>query len=259
MTNAPCAAWAIRTCSVNQSTQRIDLHPTYILHSKPYRDTSLLIEAFSQEHGRLGLVARGVRGGRAKKKSPLQPFRRYLMSWQGRGDLATLTQWEPDGLPVMLGGNPLMSGFYLNELLMRLTHRHDPHPGLFRHYQQVLDCLAQGDGPEACLRYFELNLLDELGYGLILDHDAETGEVIDGEATYCYFLERGPIRNEGQCSGIRLQGQTLLELSVRALDSGQGHQEAKRLMRAALHQYLGERPLKTREIFRQSLQANKER
>jgi DNA repair protein RecO (recombination protein O) len=243
---------------MNQSTNRIDLHPAYILHSKPYRDTSLLIEAFSQEYGRLGLVARGVRGGKARKKAPLQPFRRYLMSWHGRGDLATLNQWEADGLPLMLGGKALMSGFYVNELLLRLTHRHDPHPELFGHYRHVLDCLAQSQQQESCLRYFELDLLDELGYGLILDHEAETGEVIDGEAGYCYFIERGPLRSVGQCSGIRLQGQTLLELSARALSSEQGHKEAKRLMRAVLHKYLGDRPLQTREIFRQSLQANKE-
>lgn len=245
------------------SSHRIDLHPTYILHSKPYRDTSLLIEAFSLEHGRLGLVARGARGaqagGKRSKKPPLQPFRRYLMSWHGRGDLATLNQWETDGLPIMLGGEALMSGFYINELLMRLTHRHDPHPELFEHYVRVLSCLAEQGGTESCLRYFELDLLDELGYGLILDHDAETGELIDPASDYCYYLERGPLLTTGQCAGIPLHGHTLLELSARALQGELSRQEAKRLMRNVLHKYLGDRPLQTREIFRQSLQNNKER
>jgi len=248
---------------VNTGSHRIELHPTYILHSKPYRDTSLLIEAFSMEHGRLGLVARGARGaqggGKRGRKPPLQPFRRYLMSWHGRGDLATLGQWETEGLPVMLGGPALLSGFYTNELLMRLTHRHDPHPELFEHYTRVLSCLAQHSGAESCLRYFELDLLDELGYGLILDHEAETGEVIEAAADYCYYIERGPLHGAGQCAGIRLHGQTLLELSARALESEQSRQEAKRLMRSVLHKYLGDRPLQTREIFRQSLQTNKER
>jgi len=248
---------------VSASGHRIELQPTYILHSKPYRDTSLLIEAFSWEHGRLGLVARGARGGQGgskrNKKPPLQPFRRYLMSWHGRGDLATLSQWETDGLPIMLGGQAVLSGFYINELLMRLTHRHDPHPQLFEHYARVLSCLAQEPRQETCLRYFELDLLDELGYGLILDHEAETGEVIEAGSDYCYYIERGPLRSAGQCAGIRLQGQTLLELSARALAGEQAQMEAKRLMRAVLHKYLGDRPLLTREIFRQSLKANKQR
>jgi DNA repair protein RecO (recombination protein O) len=244
---------------MHPQSQRIELHPAYILHSKPYRDTSLLIEAFSQEHGRLGLVARGARGGKGGKKAPLQPFRRYLMSWHGRGDLATLTQWEGDGLPILLSGQAVMSGFYLNELLMRLTHRHDPHPELFEHYKAALACLAQTDSQESCLRTFELDLLEELGYGLILDHEAETGEPIEAGAGYCYYLERGPLRSDGQCAGVRLQGQTLLELSARAVTGEQAQKEAKRLMRTVLQKYLGERPLQTREIFRQSLQSHKNR
>lgn len=258
MTNAPCAVWAIRISSVNASSHRIELHPVYILHSKPYRDTSLLIEAFSQYYGRIGLVARGVRGGKGKKRSPLQSFRRYLMSWHGRGDLATLGQWETDGAPLMLSGKAVLSGFYLNELLLRLTHRHDPHPELFELYAEVLYCLAnRPDAQETCLRHFELDLVESLGYGLILDHQADSGEVIEPDAEYCYYLERGPLREASSCAGIPLHGQTLLELSARALSDARAHREAKQLMRAVLQRYLGDRPLQSREVFRQSLQLNK--
>lgn len=239
-----------------QHTQRIDLHPAYILHTKPYRDTSLLLDVFSHEHGRLGMVARGVRGSRAKKKQVLQPFRRMLLSWQSKSDLASLTQWETDGLPTNLTGNALMSGFYLNELLLRLTHRHDPHPVIFEHYHTALQCLATSQGPEACLRYFELALLNELGYGLILDHEADTGAVIEKDQVYCYYLERGPVLEQGPCSGIPINGESLLELGAAEFQSEQSLKQAKQLMRTILSRYLGDKPLKSREVFRQSLSAS---
>ena len=237
-------------------TQRIELHPAYILHTKPYRDTSLLIEAFSLEHGRMGMVARGVRGSRSKK-TPLQPFRRMLLSWQAKSELATLTQWETDGLPTLLGGDALLSGFYLNELLMRLTHRNDPHPEMFQHYQQALQCLASGSATEPCLRRFELMLLNELGYGLILDHEADSGAPIEAEQLYCYYLERGPLIQTGSCSGVPLHGQTLIELATTSLESERSLKQAKLLMRTILHRYLGDKPLNSREVFRQSRPAHK--
>lgn len=236
-----------------QTTQRIELHPAYILHTKPYRDTSLLIDVFSQDYGRLGMVARGVRGSRANKKPSLQPFRRMLLSWQSRSDLSTLTHWETDGLPTVLSGNNVLSGFYLNELLLRLTHRHDPHAELFAHYQKALGCLAVEQLAETCLRHFELALLDELGYGLILDHEANSGAGIEKEQLYCYYLEHGPIIENGPCAGIRLHGETLLELASAQLHSERSLKQAKQLMRSILSRYLGDKPLKSREVFRQSL------
>lgn len=236
-----------------QHTQRIDLHPAYILHTTPYRDTSLLIDVFSHEHGRLGMVARGVRGSRAKNKQPLQPFRRMLLSWQSKSDLATLTHWETEGLPTALNGKNLLSGFYLNELLLRLTHRHDPHPQLFEDYQRALQCLANASSPDACLRRFELALLNELGYGLILDHDADSGAAIEKEQLYCYYLEHGPIHESGYCSGVPLHGETLLELASTEFSSERSLKQAKQLMRSILGRYLGDKPLKSREVFRQSL------
>ena len=238
-----------------QHTNRIELHPAYILHTKPYRDTSLLIDVFSHEYGRLGMVARGVRGSRAKKRPALQPFRRMLLSWQSKSDLASLNHWETDGLPTLLTGNGLLSGFYLNELILRLTHRHDPHPVIFEHYQTALQGLAQNEGAESCLRRFELALLDELGYGLILDHEADTGAAIDEEQLYCYYLERGPVVETGACSGIPINGQTLLELASADFRSERSLKQAKQLMRTILRRYLGDKPLKSREVFRQSLSA----
>ncbi|MDH5184132.1 MAG: DNA repair protein RecO [Gammaproteobacteria bacterium] len=240
-------------------TQRIDLHPAYILHTKPYRDTSLLIDVFSHEYGRLGMVARGVRGSRAQKKQALQPFRRMLLSWQSKSDLGSLTQWETDGLPILLTGNSLMSGFYLNELILRLTHRHDPHPVIFEHYQSALQCLSESQEPEVCLRRFELALLNELGYGLILDHEANSGAMIEKDQLYCYYLEQGPVIDTGagtsQCSGVRLHGETLLELASSEFASERSLKQAKQLMRTLLSRYLGDKPLKSREAFRQSLSA----
>ncbi|MBD3670410.1 MAG: DNA repair protein RecO [Gammaproteobacteria bacterium] len=238
---------------MNPSAQRIELHPAYILHSKPYRDTSLLLEAFTRDHGRIGLVARGVRGNSGRRKMPLMAFRAYLMSWSGRGELATLSKWEPHGPPGKLSGSSLMSAYYINELMIRLTHRHDAHPVLFEYYREVLDCLSRHTLSEACLRYFELNLLDELGYAPDLGHEADSGEPVQAQASYCYLPEQGAMRAYGPCPGVRVGGKTLLELSERSLSDADSLKESKRLMRAVLQRYLGDRPLKTREIFRQSL------
>ncbi len=224
------------------------LHSAYILHQRPYRDTSLLLEVFSREHGRLGLVARGARGPRARSRALLQPFQPLLVSWGGRGELGSMQAVESDGAPHFLRGATLYSGFYLNELLIRLLQRMDPHPELYVAYENALRML--NDQTQRALRLFEKHLLDELGYGLLLDHEAHSGEAVEADAFYRYELESGPVRvAAGVKSGLTLSGASLLSLEAEDLADPQSLNDSKRLMRAALSLYLGERGLKTREVF----------
>lgn len=225
-----------------------ELHPAYILHQRPYRDTSLLLEVFSRDHGRFGLVARGARGPRSRIRGLLQPFQPLLLSWSGRAELGTLHSVEADGAAPRLTGTTLYSGFYLNELLMRLLQRLDPHPGLYAAYAEALDGLQT----EALrpLRLFEKRLLEALGYGLLLDCEADSGEPVDAGTEYVYALESGPARCAGAATGgLRLSGRSLLSLAAEELADAQSLSDAKRLLRAALGLYLGDRELKTREVF----------
>ena len=232
--------------------KRVTLQSAYVLHTRPYRDTSLLVEIFSHDYGRLGLVARGVRTNKSRYANLLQPFTPLLLSWSGQGELATLSGVEAAGVPPRLNGEMLLSGFYLNELLMRLLQRGDAHPVLFETYITSLASLADQAEQEPILRTFEHRLLREIGYGLILDHDVMSGEAIDPAARYHYLPERGPIFSTGQEEdGIIIQGRTLMAIADDDYSNSEIRQEAKRLMRAALAVHLGERPLKSRELFQQ--------
>ncbi len=234
------------------SNGRIALQPALLLHRKPYRDTSLLLEAFSAQYGRFGLVARGARTRRGALQGLLQPFMPLLLSWSGRGELMTLTGAESHGPPLALQGDAVISGFYLNELLMRLLPRQDPQPHLYQCYLATLHRLALPGTDEWTLRLFERDLLQELGYGLLLTHEGGSGEMVESSALYCYHPEFGPQRQEhGTERCLSVHGATL-----RALAQGEGadsraRSEAKRLMRMILSQYLGSKPLASRELFRQ--------
>ncbi len=148
---------------------RVTLHPVFILHTRPFRDTSLLVDALTTEYGRISVLARGVRTARTPLRGILQPFVPLLMSWSGKGELVSMSKVEAVGLPYSLQGKALISGFYLNELIMRLLHRYDPHPILYDAYQQALLGLQQKTTIELVLRLFEKCLLKELGYGLQLE------------------------------------------------------------------------------------------
>lgn len=224
------------------------LQPAYILHQRAYRDTSLLLEVFTREHGRLGLVARGARAPRSRIRGLLQPFQPLLLSWAGRGELGSLISVEANGASPRLPGAVLYSGFYLNELLMRLLQRNDPHPELFTAYAEALHGLQQE--PQRPLRLFEKQLLESLGYGLLLDQEADSGAPVEAEAEYVYALESGPLRSHSTTAiGLKLSGRSLLSLAAEDLSDAQSLADCKRLMRAALGLYLGDRELKTREVF----------
>lgn len=242
------------------SNRRIHLQSGFVLHSKSYRNTSMLVDIFTPQYGRVSLVAKGVRRLKSPSFGLLQVFRPLSFSWSGRSDLMTLTAVEADGPVANLHGKLLFSGFYLNELLMRLLHRFDAHESLYYRYQAAINGLQYlqeiEDLPqrhlehERQLRGFEKVLLQEIGYGLILDHNVETGEPISGENRYHYVLEQGPVSAYAAArEGVELSGRSLLALHGDDLKDVTTLKECKRLMRAVLAHHLGDKPLHTRNLI----------
>lgn len=238
---------------------RITLQPAYLLHRRPYRDSSQLLEVLTAEHGRLGLVARGVRrrsrGG--SSGSLLQPFAPLLLSFSGSGELKTLTGIEAGGGIAPLRGDALLSGFYLNELAVRLLHRDDPQPEIFAAYAVALAALADGGAIEEALRAFEFSLLEALGYRVELALDAGAGGAIAYDGYYTFRPGLGLVaqspRAVADTARSLYSGADLLAVS-RGDYRGTAGQAAKRLARAALAELLGGRPLRSRELFRQHRQ-----
>lgn len=232
------------------AVERVALEPAWVLHRYPYRDSSLLVEIFTRGYGRLGLVARGARSPKSRWHSQLQMLQPLLLSWNMRGDLGTLTGAESRAVALIGNGRRVLCASYLNELLLRLVTRHDPHPALFTAYEQAMDCL--GSAEEQALRYFEKHLLQELGYGLLLDRTFDGGEPVEPSSLYEYRLEQGPLHCMRRGSeGIYLQGASLLALHREQLAGRQACREVRQLTRAALSLYLGPRPLKTRTVLNQ--------
>ncbi len=231
------------------------LEPAFVIHSRPYRDNSLLVELFSREHGRVALVARGARASGKRRaragcqSALLQPFVPLYCSWSGRGSLRTGNGCESRGPAFALHGPRGYCGLYVNELLSRLLHRDDPHPALFDCYERTLRGLAAEDGCEWPLRQFELSLLEELGYGFDLRCEGRTGAAVRVGAWYVYHSEFGLLAAPRAGGGVaRFAGEDLLKISAGQNDDD-SRRCAKRLMRAALATYLGGRPLKSRELF----------
>lgn len=237
-----------------QSRRRVEHEPAYVLHSYPYKETSLIIEAFSRRQGRTALIAKGARRPRSALRGVLHAFQPLRMSWSGSGELNTLVaaEWQ-GGLP-FLRGFGLMCGFYVNELILRLLPRDDAHEALFDAYALSLERLGRGDPTAMVLRGFEKRLLAELGYAMLLDRDAASGAPIDPEGQYLYDPERGPLPVGGAPGGFSdkdmvVRGSTLLNLAGDDFSSGETLQQARGLMRALISQRLNGQTLHTRSVL----------
>ncbi len=229
---------------------RTELHPIYILHRRHFRETSLILECLSADYGRVGVVARGATRGRKRGGETMQILHKYKIAWTGRGELLTLTALEPLGATLNFTGEALFSGLYINELVMRVTGRHDPNPRLFAIYDQTLKSLAEPEASiEPILRRFEKVLLDACGYGLELTVEVENGEKIDPSRDYVYIVEQGPIHIQSGKPGIVVSGETLLALAGYHELRAPQLIEAKKLMRFVLRHYIGDRPLVSRALF----------
>lgn len=231
---------------------RVKLQPAYIIHRTPYRDSSALLEVFTPEYGRLGLVARGVRRASrgAGKTALLQPFRPLLLSFSGRSELKTLVAVEPAEGLLSLHGDRLLSGMYVNELLVRLLHRNDAHPVLFAAYSTTLEELDGAAPLDTILRRFELTLLEDLGYRLELGIVAQTRSPVQADQFYRYDPGLGLVEITGEepaQQGV-YSGRHLLQMDAGDF-SGSSRAAAKRLLREALAVHLGDKPLRSRELF----------
>lgn len=235
-----------------QDKSRHDGQPAFVLHSYPFRETSLIIETFTRDRGRVALVARGARRPKSALRGVLLAFQPLLLSWSGKTELRTLHKAEWEGGYTPLQGLALICGFYVNELLLKLLPRDDPHEQLFAAYRETLDALGRSDGHAVSLRRFEKTLLRELGYGLMLDRDADTGAPIQADLQYTYVMEHGPVarRGDGAQNGVELSGQTLIDMQSDRYTSAASLQQCKMLMRALINRHLGDKILHTRLLLR---------
>ena len=232
--------------------------PAFVLHSYPFRETSLIIEVYSRHHGRLAIVARGARRPRSTLRGVLMSFQPLLLSWFGKGEVRTLHSAEWQGGQPYLQGTALMCGFYLNELLLNLLARDNPHAQLFDYYRATLYRLAHETDHAATLRCFEKHLLQELGYALVLDREAGSDRPIQPELCYRYAVEQGPVpadsgpddRDDGG-SGFPVSGKTLLDMAADEYGDPATAQQSKQLMRILLNHHLGGKMLHTRELIKE--------
>ena len=224
------------------------LEPAFVLHGRAYRNTSLLLDLLCRDHGRIGLVARGARRPRSQTAALLQPFQPLAVSWRARGELGTLQAVEAAGPTARLSGRRLVSGFYANELLMRLLGREDPHPGLFERYLGYLEALAGETEEVVAVRAFERDLLAILGYGLVLERDVDEQPLVPGQ-WYRYDPGHGPVAVAGpSAGGLVVKGAVLLDLAQET-PSTEAARASRGLMRAAFAPHLGSRPLRSRELY----------
>ena len=226
--------------------------PAFVLHSYPFRETSLVVELFTRDFGRVAVVAKGARRPKSSLRGILLAFQPITVGWAGKGELQTLTRAEWQGTYRPLAGLALICGFYVNELLLKLLARRDPHERLFETYAGTVATLRPGHDPAATLRAFERDLLRELGYALTLDHDVESGHPIAAEERYTYVVERGPVLANGGAAhgGVELLGQTLIDMQSGEFSSAMTQQQSKALMRALINHYLGDQVLHTRQLLR---------
>ncbi len=234
---------------------KVDGQPAYVLHSYPFRETSLIVEVFTRDYGRMALLARGARRPRSAIRGLLMAFQPLEIGWSGKGEVLTLMKAEWQGGQPLLTGEALFCGYYLNELLVNLLPREDAHVRLFERYGEMLRRLAadaQGKSQEADLRRFEKAMLQELGYGLTLATDQQ-GEPVVAEAQYTYQIEHGPRRMDAGPGSMppTISGQSLLDLAADDYANPRSLSEAKVLMRSLMAHYLGGKELETRKIFKE--------
>lgn len=222
----------------------------FILHRYPYRETSVIVECFLQHHGRVSMVAKGVRTERSPLKGLLQPFTPLHFNARGKGQMKTLTLVEASASPIILNGMPLMSAWYINELLMRLLPKEEHNSHLYFTYHATLLSLENSTTLEKTLRIFEKNLLEALGYELPLMHDADSRRAIVYDHYYQFIAEHGFVETNKREGNDVFLGEDLQAIANDQFSNPKALQAAKRLMRLAIWPLLGGKPLKTRELLK---------
>ena len=235
--------------------KHIELQNCYVLHTRPYRDTSLLVDILSENHGKLTLIARGARKTSKSTQNPrylLQPFIPLSLSWQGKGVLKTLTTMEAAAPSIPLVANHLYSAMYANELLVYLLQEGDPNEDIYLHYEKLLLLLSNTQySIEAALRQFEFALLAVLGYEIGFTHDSETQLPVKGGESYYYVHEQGfvSVSSHPEIRGMSFSGEVLADISINNYASPETRRAAKQIARVALKPYLRNRPLNSKQLF----------
>ncbi|HUW29539.1 MAG TPA: DNA repair protein RecO [Sulfuriferula sp.] len=234
---------------------RVDNAAGFVLHSYPFRETSLIVETFTRAHGRVALVARGARRPRSQLRGLVQAFTPLLLSWAGKGELRTLHRAEWQGGLALPQGMGLLCGFYINELMLKLLAREDPHEHLFADYQAALQALSSAlpqNAYAAILRRFEKRLLAELGYAQPFEFEADSGPAVLAQQDYVYVLDRGalPAQRANGHVGMHLSGKTLLDMAADDYHDPATLMQSKQLMRLIINHHLGGQTLHARELLK---------
>lgn len=231
-----------------------ELEKAFVLHTRPFKETSLIVELFTQNFGRISVVAKGAKRPKSKFNYLMQPFLPLLVMWQGNGSLYTLVKAEQEEIAFTFLGKQLLSGLYINELLMKLLAVGDPHSNIFKDYSYTLKELTKEKPLAVTLRYFEANLLKFLGYELQLEYDISNNERIKPDLNYVFIVDKGPIEltnyvNRYQNAIGIYKGSSLIALRENNITSREEIINTKKFMQNVIHYYLDGKKLKVKEIF----------
>jgi len=239
---------------------RVLSQPAFLLHARPFRETSLIIEVFSRQYGRVGLLAKGVRNPKSRKRALVMPFQALLLGWSGKGELPLLTAIEATDVARELAAEQRYAAFYLNELLLKLLHRHDAHESLFDYYSNTLEEIYQGTPVQHALRGFEKELLSQCGYGLILHQEAGSSQPVEAEKIYHYISGQGPKpvaagdkKKSSSQQGLTIKGKSLLDFYHNVFDDKESLNECRNLIRYLLNRQLEGKTLHSRQVYHQVL------
>jgi len=229
--------------------RRIQQQPAFILHHRPFRDSSQILDIVTRDHGKIALVARGSRGSKSRLAGVLRPFSALRVSWVARSDLGTLTGAEAAGAPLGLQGDAILSAFYVNELLLNFLHRHDPQPEIYALYAEVIEALGSTNDFARCLRSFELELLSLLGYAVNFQFESGTQRTLEPHQNYEYRVEQGPVPVQRTEGTMVFAGDELISIRAQEFDKPEVLRAAGRLLRAVIAHHLGGKELKSRKVL----------
>jgi DNA repair protein RecO (recombination protein O) len=231
------------------SERRVQQQSGYILHHRPFRDSSQILDVVTLDYGKVALVARGSRGSKSRLAGILRPFLPLRLSWVAKTELGTLTGAEAAGPPAGMVGDVMLSAYYVNELLLHFLHRYDPQPEIFRLYEEVLKGLVSTDSVAACLRSFELEFLSLLGYAVNLTHEFASHSPLVDELNYEYRMEQGPVRVERSDGPLVFPGRVLSAINEQRFEDQEILRAANRLLREIIGFHLGGKELKSRKVL----------
>ncbi len=233
------------------SPRRVQQQPGYILHRRPFRDSSQILDVITRDYGKIAVVARGSRGAKSRLAGILRPFLPLRVSWVAKSDLGTLTGAETAGRPAGMVGDAMLSAYYVNELLMNFLHKHDPQSEIYSLYETTIESLVGTNHVAACLRCFELELLSLLGYAVNLDHEFGKTDALVAQQNYQYRMEQGLVAVDGDTGALVFSGAVFSDIAAQRFDDPAVLRSASQLMRAIVSFHLGGKELKSRKVLKE--------